>query len=241
MRPSQRRPIFTSVPGRPDLKRFVGFEGDPGTKPTHAALHTGFAGVGSAAGRKGLGALGTSVDGRGIGYPKADGTPGTLYYPDYNETTVWGTGSENDTVVAPVDPSTPIPGITGPDEVDTGLSIPFGVSVVQWRNPTTFQSVPILASTPQNVPVLSLNMKRNAVVIQNNSTATAPDSAPTFYIGFNAQPQIGLALGVAPGVGILLDIICPRDSIYLAFGPEINTGGTVVIQGSIVQGTYAPI
>jgi hypothetical protein len=98
-----------------------------------------------------------------------------------------------------------------------------------------------LATTPQQTPVLSLNMQRNALIIQNNSTATAPDTAPTFYIGFNAQPQIGLNLAVAPGVGILLDIICPRDSVYVTIGPFVNGGGTVVVQGAIVQGTYAPI
>jgi hypothetical protein len=228
MRPSQRRPVFAAVPGRPDLKRFIGFEGDPGTVPRRFDPRT----------QRGLGALGSDRD-RGE-FPLPDGTPGAPFYPNYDERFIWG-DRQSDQVIAPVDPSTPVPPVPGPQLFDTGISIPFGVSIVRWKNPTTFQTVPILASTPQNTPVLSLNMERNGLVIQNNSTATAPDVAPVFYIGFNAQPQIGLAMAVAPGVGILLDIICPRDSIYLIFGPSVNGGGTVVIQGAVVQGTYAPV
>jgi hypothetical protein len=99
--------------------------------------------------------------------------------------------------------------------------------------------VPIIASTPINVPVLSLNDQRNGLLIQNNSTATSPDVAATFYIGFNAQPQAGLAVAVLPnGGGVLFDIICPRDAIYvLVFG---NTGASSVVQGAVVQGTYSP-
>jgi hypothetical protein len=227
VKPSQRRPVFAAVPGRPDLKRFIGFEGDPGTVPRKFDPR-----------RSALGALGSDRD-RGE-FPLPDGTPGAPFYPNYNERFIWG-DAQGAQVTAPIDASVPLPPVPGPQSFDPGISIPFGVSIIRWRNPTTFQTVPILAATPQNVPVLSLNMERNALVVQNNSTATAPDTAPTFYIGFNAQPQVGLALAVAPGVGILLDIICPRDSVYLVFGPFVNGGGTAVIQGAVVQGTYAPV
>jgi len=226
MRPSQRRPVFRMVMGPVGMiKQFVGFEGDPGTKVQPQRRGGG------------LGSLGASnaSDRGGTDMPNPDGSPGTMFY---DERQVWGT-LDNAGVVAPQDPNASIPMASGPQEFDPGISLPFGVSIIAWKNPTTFQSVPILASTPINVPVLSLNMKRNGLVIQNNSTATSPDIPATFWIGFNAQPQIGLALSLAPGAGLLFDIICPRDSIYIL--PAGATGASAVTQGVVVQGTYAPL
>lgn len=237
MRPSQRKPVFAPVPGRPDLKRFIGFQGDPGTlaptRPTRprAPGMNGFRGFGSLSGSN------ASEQG-GRQMPGPNGEPGAGLYP-YDETMMWGTNDPAGMVSAPIDPSMAMPPVEGPQEIDTGLSIPFGISVVPWRNPTTMQSVPILSSTPVNTPVLSLNMARNSLVVQNNSTAISPDVAPTFYVGFNAQPQQGLALALAPGAGILFDIICPRDAIYILIAG--GTGASQVIQGAVVQGTYAPI
>ena len=122
-----------------------------------------------------------------------------------------------------------------------GLSIPFGQSFTPWRNPTTLQSVPINAATPTATPVLSTNLQRNMLIVQNGSTATSPDVPPILYIGFNAAPLVGFTLGVAYNLGaILFDIITPRDSIYVLFGPFTNGGGTVVIRGTALQGTYVP-
>lgn len=235
MKPSQRRPIFQEVPGQPHLKRFVGFEGDPGTKaPPRPVMQiprrfTGLGGLGGS----------NSTERGGTGFPTLLGTPGPGMV--YDESEIWGTNGPGGSVMTPpVDPSYAIPlPPPGPEQMDTGLSIPFGISIVKWRNPTTFQSVPILPTTPGNVPVLGLNMQRNALVIQNNSTATAPDVAPNFYLGFNAQPQVGLALTLAPGAGILFDIITPRDSIYVVIAG--GAGASQIVQGAVVQGTYAPI
>lgn len=213
---SQRRAVFAPVPGRPGVKRFIGFEGDPGTR-----------------GLSGL--SGRTADRDGADFPARDGTPGPMVY---DESSVWG-ASVGTTVGAPIDPSTAIAPIPGPAVFDPGISIPFGISIIKWKNPTTFQSVPILSSTPANVPVLSLNMNRNALLIQNNSTATAPDIAPTFFIGFNAQPQQGFAVAIAPLAGLLFDIITPRDSIYVLIAG--GAGASQVIQGVVVQGTYAPL
>jgi hypothetical protein len=211
-------------PGGP-VKQFIGFQGDPGTVAR------------TPVNRGGLGSLG--VTDRHTSFPNSDGTPGTPFTADYDERFVWGTNNPAGQVTPPNDPSLVLPVVEGPPVVDPGISIPFGISLIKWRNPTTFQSVPILASTPQNVPVLSLNMQRNGLLIQNNSTATAPDVAATFWIGFNAAPQVGLSLSLAPGAGLLLDIICPRDSIFVL--PAGNVGATSVVQGVVVQGTYAPI
>jgi hypothetical protein len=167
------------------------------------------------------------------------GAPGNPFPSNYSEDQMWGT-STNAPPVAPVDPSVAAAAaMPGPTQMDPGISIPFGVSIIKWRNPTTMQSVPILASTPANQPVLSLNMSRNALIVQNNSTATSPDIPPTFYIGFNAQPQVGVSLAIPPLSGIVFDIITPRDAVYVLITGGV--GASQVVQGAVLQGTYAPL
>jgi hypothetical protein len=122
---------------------------------------------------------------------------------------------------------------------NANVSFPFGETDRQWSNPTTFATVPINAATSAAIPILSQNPQRNSLIIQNNSSATSPDVAPTFYIGFNSQPQAGFAIALAPGVGFSWDIITPRDSIYVLIGTF--SGASVVIAGCAVQGTYAPL
>lgn len=217
--PFRRTPRFASVPGNPNLKRFLGFSG-----------------LGSAA-----------ADFR-PGIPMPDGSEGSPVGPYDESGEVWGTmpgevGAQAQVAAPPADPSQLPVNAPSPTSDNSTIQMPFGVTFAKWRNPNTFQSVPITLNTPSNVPVLSLNLLRSGLVIQNNSTATtAGDVAPTFYVGFNAQAQAGLALAILPGGGgILFDLICPRDSIYITIGASTNTGGSVVVQGSIVQGTYAPI
>ena len=239
MKPSQRKPVFATIPGRPDLQRFIGFEGDPGTNIPRQVTRPQASGLNGIYNRKyrGLGGSNASEQGGRVP-PLTNGAPGNPVFP-YNEQGMWGTNDPDDVVSAPIDPSVAMPPDIGPTIVDPGLSIPFGISIVPWRNPTTFQSVPILATTPINTPVLSLNMQRNGLLIQNNSTATAPDVPATFWIGFNAQPQVGLSLSLAPGAGLLFDIITPRDAVYVLSAGF--SGASNVIQGVVVQGTYAPI
>lgn len=187
-----------------------------------------------------------SSDGVGIN-PNGDVGP---LIADYNERTAWGTGGPGGAGVSSPPPVGAFPSLTGLVGVST---TPFGVILgpdgkpFKWTNPTTFASVPILASTavnpptPSATPVLSLNYARNALTVQNNSTATvAGDVAPTMYVGFNAAPQIGISFALAPGVGHSWDIQTPRDSIFIIFGAFANAGASVVIQGVVVQGTYSP-
>lgn len=178
-------------------------------------------------------------------FPMPTGAPGSDVYP-YEETNPpWGAnvpggGSAADTSVL----NQPQP-ITLPDLATGGympVPAPYGQSdprsPLKWTNPTTFSAVPINGTTSLSTPVLSLNYQRNGLIIQNNSTATSPDVAATFYVGFNATPQVGFALTLAPGVGVSFDIICPRDSIYVLFAG--NTGATSVVAGVVIQGTYSP-
>lgn len=195
-----------------------------------------FAGLGGPAARSG------GTDGA---FPSPDGSPGSLLYPYGERSPIFGdSGPPGSGPLTVTDP----PVINGPvpaPPVDTGttadgLSIPFGASLVPWQNPTTLQSVPIVAGTPANVPVLSLNLKRNLLLIQNNSSATgAGNTAPTFYVGFNSQAQVGLALALLPGgAGVLYDIICPRDSVYITIAGGV---GVYTVAGVVQQGTYAPL
>lgn len=182
----------------------------------------------------GLAGLGGGPSHREGGFPGRYGGPGSGVSP-YSEEEVWG-GPQGATVSAPVDWSVPQAPQTGPQSSD-GLSVPNGQSFVPWKNPTTVSSVPIQLATPVNVPVLSLNLQRNLLIVENNSTATSPDIAPILYVGFNTVPIIGLSLGIGPfGGSLVLDVICPRDSIYVAWGP--STGASVVTQGAVAQGTF---
>lgn len=97
-------------------------------------------------------------------------------------------------------------------------------------------SVPIGATTNVTAALVGANETRALLILQNNSTATAPDSAPTFYFGFGTQPAIGYDLALPPGVGIVMDVRTPADAIYVAFGPMVNGGGSVKIQGVCKEG-----
>lgn len=97
-------------------------------------------------------------------------------------------------------------------------------------------SVPIGDTTDVTVALVGANETRALLIMQNNSTATSPDSAPTMYFGFGTQPTIGFDLALPPGVGIVMDVRTPADAIYVGFGPFVNTGGSVKIQGVIKEG-----
>lgn len=173
-------------------------------------------------------------------FPMPDGSPGNPVYP-YNESEMWGTeGGAGTTLTAPPAVGAPPAQATTPY---VNVSSPNAESDRPWYNPTTYATIPINPAADGTVAVLSLNYQRNSLIIQNNSSATAVgDVAPTLYIGFNAQPQVGQALALAPALGFYWSASdCPpRDTIYVLFGPFLNGGASVVIAGCVVQGTYAP-
>jgi hypothetical protein len=140
---------------------------------------------------------------------------GKVLIPDANDP-VWtqlGVGAFN---------ARPLPGIQGARQF---------VNKLRMTN-----SVPIGSSTAVTAAVVGANEQRALLILQNNSTATGPDSAPTFFFGFGTQPQVGFSLALPPGVGIVLDVRVPSDAIYVAFGPSVNGGGTRVIQGVCAEG-----
>lgn len=192
-----------------------------------------------------------SFGGFGSPPPGPNGEPGNFLYP-YGEQSIWGDGSgpgatpisQPPIVGAPQDPNPP-----NPPSGYSDISTPTGESDRPWTNPNTYATVPLTGAlsltgtqlTPL-LPVLSGNGRRSALIIQNTSTAGAGDTAPTLYVDFNHQPQIGGSLTLPPGLGFFWGAHdgAPRDSIFVAFGGFSNAGGSVVVSGCVIQGTYDP-
>ena len=104
-----------------------------------------------------------------------------------------------------------------------------------YQNPNRSATIPIGPQTKSNIALVSINPKRVSIIMQNNSTAVSPDAAPTMYFNFGAQAQVGIGIGLAPGVGLVLDNNVQADSLYVTIGPSINTGGSVVTQGAVLE------
>jgi hypothetical protein len=104
-----------------------------------------------------------------------------------------------------------------------------------YRNRNRSATIPIGPSTKSNLALVGLNEKRTSILLQNNSTAVSPDSAPTMYFNFGAQAIVGNGIGLAPGVGLVLDNNVQADALYVTLGPMVNTGSSVVIQGAVLE------
>lgn len=111
-----------------------------------------------------------------------------------------------------------------------------GTSATGYQNPNRSSTIPIGPRTKPNLALVSINPKRTSILMQNNSVATVSgDVAPTMYFNFGAQAQVGIGIGLAPGVGLVLDNNVQADSLYVTFGPAVNTGGSVVVQGAVLE------
>ena len=160
--------------------------------------------------RPGLSGLG---DMEHIAFPTPVGTPGDPRFPYDESGNVWGGGG----IVSPMagGPAPPPPH--------------------PYSNPNTFLTVPLtLGNTAVGSgAVLQANYLRTCLVIQNTSTATSPDTTPTFFVGFNQPPQLlgntGLAIGLAAGTGIVFDEATPRDTIFVIAGTFSNAGGSTIV------------
>jgi hypothetical protein len=104
-----------------------------------------------------------------------------------------------------------------------------------YQNPNRSATIPIGPQTKSNLALVGINPKRVSIIMQNNSTATGTDVAPTMYFNFGAQAQVGIGIGLAPGVGLVLDNNVQADALYVTFGPSINTGASVVVQGAVLE------
>lgn len=112
-----------------------------------------------------------------------------------------------------------------------------------YRNPCTSSTIPIVGAA-SGTPILVANERRSLMVLQNNSFATAAgDVPPVLWFAFGRPAVPGQCQGLAAatvangvGEGIVLDVVVPRDSLYVTFGPSINTGGTVQVLGAVTEG-----
>jgi hypothetical protein len=176
----------------------------------------------------------------GINYPGPNGEPTSGYWP-YTERQQWGDGSQGGAPSNTVPPDIGvIPPALSTQQLDV-ISTPNGQSTRPWTNPTTYAGFPIILADGSTIKILSSNDKRNSLIIQNTSTATAPDVAGTLYVGFNTPPSRSTgSLALAPGLGFFWSAAdCPpRDDIYVAFFGTVNGGATVILSGAVIQGTY---
>lgn len=172
------------------------------------------------------------------GMPNGDGSPGNPVWP-YTENVQYGDAG-GAPLTLPVAVGAADASLT--DQQSSMVSTPYGQSDRPWRNPTTYSGFPITVALNAVQGILNMNPQRNSLIIQNTSTATAPDVAPTLYVGFNSQPSLNSgALALPPGLGFYWGAAdCPpRDNIFVTFIGG-NNGATVVLNGCVIQGTYLP-
>lgn len=105
-----------------------------------------------------------------------------------------------------------------------------------YQNPNRSATIPIGPNTRTGIALVAINPKRVSILMQNNSVATVSgDVPPTMYFNFGAQAQVGIGIGLAPGVGLVLDNNVQADSLYVTIGPSVNTGASVVVQGAVLE------
>jgi hypothetical protein len=104
---------------------------------------------------------------------------------------------------------------------------------------TPFSLLPTVAAAV-NPPINQTFMAtaqaaRKMLTIQNNSSATPTDTAPTLWIAFGIPATPGACIGIAPGAGIAYEVNPPQEEIFITWGAYSNSGATAVIQGVIEQ------
>jgi hypothetical protein len=103
---------------------------------------------------------------------------------------------------------------------------------------TTFgQAIPIPGNVRTDTAIIGGSGRRGFILIQNNSTATSPDTPATLYVGYDGPINLlplGLNLSIPPGSGLVLDRRVPSNSIYVKWAGA--SGGSAVTCGVIHQG-----
>jgi hypothetical protein len=110
----------------------------------------------------------------------------------------------------------------------------------------------ISAGISTATPILLADNYRNFILVQNNSVASATgDIAPNLYLAVDGPVQLITivnpvtstpfsiplnAITFAPGVGLLLDERVLTNSLYVAWGTSVNTGGSVYTNGFVLYG-----
>jgi hypothetical protein len=122
-------------------------------------------------------------------------------------------------------------------------STPDEQAALNWQQDASFgQSLPIPLTANTLVALVAQNTNRAFLIIQNNSTATSPDTAPTLYVAYDGPVPTPLVtnLAIPAGAGIVLDRRVPYNAIYVKWGSYTNTGGSAVVGGVLQQGLLTP-
>jgi hypothetical protein len=109
------------------------------------------------------------------------------------------------------------------------------------------QSIFLSQNVATGTPVVLADNYRNLLIIQNNSSATAPDVAPILYVNVNGPVQLAssaatsvsggqYSLAFPPGFGILMDVRVLTNALYVAYGNISNTNNSVRVAGVITYG-----
>jgi len=151
--------------------------------------------------------------------------------------------------IAPANPITaPSPliqtgAVTSPSAGSSTQTAPI-LPRVTLTTPLALAAVTGASETPaiSFVQSASANPLRKMLTIQNNSSATPADTAPTLWIAFGQAAVPGQCLGIAPGAGVSWEVNPPPDDIFVTWGAYSNSGSTTSIVGAIVQSiaTAAP-
>lgn len=145
-----------------------------------------------------------------------------------------GYGNAGGSVAAAL-PAPPVPSSNIPIAASPGPN-----GMVPWVNPVSGYGFPFSSAQC----VLTKNPNRAGLILQNLSTGlTAADVGSTLYYSFGRPAVVGQSLGLAPGVlggpgiALVLDYVCPADSLYVAFGPAVGAGTTV---GAVEEMAHSP-
>jgi hypothetical protein len=106
-----------------------------------------------------------------------------------------------------------------------------------WATPLSLNPVVAASVTPpvQQVAVSTAQAARRMLTIQNNSSATPTDTAPTLWVSFGIPATPGQCLALAPGAGIAYEVNPPQEEIFVTWGSYSNAGATALIQAVIEQ------
>lgn len=112
-----------------------------------------------------------------------------------------------------------------------------------WLSNCSILSIPVVPLTTQ--PLLIADNYRNLLVIQNNSSATSPDTTPNLFVSVNGPVQFVTRSGTSfafnaitlqAGEGVVFDTRVPTNAIYVNWGTYTNGGGTAYVSGVLMFG-----
>lgn len=92
-----------------------------------------------------------------------------------------------------------------------------------YQNNTSFSTYPFVIGTTQgSTQIVPQNLKRMWLLIQNQSTAS------DMYVNFSSGAGVGNGIKLSFGVGIVIDVNVPNNSINVFFNNATPQAGVIV-------------